>query len=134
MEDLENSNWGEKGEKAKLVLMDQLGFKEAEIEILKDKSKEEIDQRLSHYRDLAKAFESEKQTHQAQAIVIVNIGLCLDPLEPTHGQVFYELKTKQQLETANRGDYEPFYELTFQGEPLNLNEAAAWIADTRSDE
>lgn len=43
MEDLENSNWREKGEKAKLVLMDQLGFKEAEIEILKDKSKEEIE-------------------------------------------------------------------------------------------
>ena len=33
-----------------------------------------------------------------------------------------------------RGDYEAFYELTFQGEPLNLNESAAWIANTRTDD
>ena len=30
------------------------------------------------------------------------------------------------------GAYEDFYELTHEGEPLNLNEYACWIADTRS--
>ena len=29
------------------------------------------------------------------------------------------------------GEYENNFELTYEGEPLNLNESAAWIADTR---
>ena len=47
MKDLEYSNWREKSEKAKSILIEQLGFKESEIEIMKDRSKDEIDQRLS---------------------------------------------------------------------------------------
>ena len=31
------------------------------------------------------------------------------------------------------GEYEDFFEMTSDGKPLNLNETAAWIADTRTD-
>ena len=30
-----------------------------------------------------------------------------------------------------KGNYEDYYELTHEGEALNLNEYACWIADTR---
>ena len=29
------------------------------------------------------------------------------------------------------GEYEDYFELTCEGEPMNLNEAAAWIVDNR---
>ena len=32
-----------------------------------------------------------------------------------------------------RGEYEDYFELTCEGEPMNLNEAAAWIVDNREE-
>ena len=32
---------------------------------------------------------------------------------------------------SSRGDYEAYFEMTSEGEPMNLNESAAWIVDNR---
>ena len=56
--------------------------------------------------------------------------MCLDPLTNAHKPIFHNLGVESPAERAV-GVYEDFFELTHQGEALNLNEFAAWIADTR---
>ena len=64
-------------------------------------------------------------------IVIVNVGHCYDPAD----SVFRNLNDEFELDDEQgEGCYERFYELTYEGEPLNLNEYAVQIADTRTEE
>ena len=63
-----------------------------------------------------------------QAFTIIYVGFSVDP-----NKHHYILKDKGFVldQYKNKGDYEAFYELTNQGEVINLNEYCAWIADTR---
>ena len=111
--------------------MEQLGFEDEEIEVMLNQTKEKIEQKLKELKSIAKEFEASKQGGETLAIVIINVGLCYDPKAP----IFRNLNDDFDLdEQKGPGAYEAFYELTYEGEPLNLNEAAVWIADTRTEE
>ena len=75
-------------------------------------------------------FELNKRgSKETLAIFIINIGHVIDPLNPRHKHLCNEIgleATKKEI-----GAYEDFYELTCDGEPLNLNEIGMDIVDTR---
>ena len=73
--------------------------------------------------------ESNKGTKATLAIAIVNIGNRIDPLHAHHKPILAGIGVPPAGKKI--GDYEDFYELTKEGECLNLNEYAAYIADTR---
>ena len=62
-------------------------------------------------------------------IAIASVGHRLDPEKPKHKAILEDLGV--EVSPNEVGAYEDFYELTYEGEPLNLNEYATWIADTR---
>ena len=96
-----------------------------------DQSKTKIEQKLKEIRGSAKEFESSRKGRENMGIVIVNVGHCYDPAD----SVFRNLNDEFELDDEQgEGCYERFYELTYEGEPLNLNEYAVQIADTRTEE
>ena len=82
-------------------------------------------------KDMAMKFEKEHSGKETLAIGIISIGNRLDPMSVKHAPLLRNLGVQPPGKAI--GDYEDFFELTHEGEPLNLNEYACWIADTRED-
>ena len=64
-----------------------------------------------------------------QAVAIVSVGHRLDPSTPKHRALLEAVGAPASSNEV--GALEGFYELTCDGEPLNLNEYGTWIADPR---
>lgn len=107
-----------------------LGFKDNEIEIVVNANKAKYIEKLTALKQRAEAFEEGNKGKETLAIAIINIGNRIDPFAPTHAPLIKNLGLKPTPKGI--GAYEDFYELTEEGEALNLNEYAAWIADTRN--
>ena len=73
--------------------------------------------------------ESNKGTKATLAIAMINIGNRIDALHAHHKPILASIGVPPAGKKI--GDYEDFYELTKDGDALNLNEYAAYIADTR---
>ena len=97
--------------------------------IYKDKSKNEILDILQGLRNEALNFENNHHNKEILAIAIINIGSCIDPILPNHKNLLKD----RGVDLAPRRifEYEDYFELTCNGEVLNLNEYACLIADTR---
>jgi hypothetical protein len=74
-------------------------------------------------------YEENNKGKATMAIAIINIGNRIDPFAAPHKPLLSALGI--QPSGKKIGDYEDFYELTKEGDVLNLNEYAAYIADTR---
>lgn len=78
------------------------------------------------------ALSFEEQNHEGKetlAIAIINIGHCVDPMYQIHANLLKKFGFERPPE--GQYEYEDFFELTCNGEVLNLNEYACLIADTR---
>ena len=84
---------------------------------------------LTSLKKKAMEFES-RNGKDKLGIGIINIGHVIDPVGKPKDKAILE---KIGVETSFKGigNYEPFFELTKDGEAINLNEYACWIADTR---
>ena len=78
---------------------------------------------------MAMAYEEGNKGKATMAIAIINIGNRIDPFAAPHKPLLSAIGVPPAGKKI--GDYEDFYELTKEGDVLNLNEWAAHIADTR---
>ena len=125
--DLVNADAEKRAKIAEDVLKTHLGFED--IEIYRDESKEFIDAKLSELKNQALDFEREYVNQKAtQCFAVIHVGTAIDPLSTSKG-----LLTARKFKAPPKqvGAYEAFFELTKDGEAMNLNEKAAWITDTR---
>ena len=112
---------------AEALLKDQLGFQE--VDVRKNLTKKAIDEEIGKLKQKALEFEQNRHGKETQVIAIVCIGHSMDPFFPRDKPLFNELGLDAQPDKV--GAFENIYELTYEGEPLSLNESATWIADTR---
>ena len=57
--------------------------------------------------------------------MIINVGITLDAMEDRYNDLLCDLETSEY--EKNIGEYEDFFEFTYDGEPMNLNEKATWV-------
>ena len=114
------------------LLRTQFGIPAERIDVHKNLSKEEIDEKLAELKLLAAQLDQRpnRQQKESQVIAIVNIGCRIDPRQDKYVKLLRKFKIEPNS-SIKEGSYEDFYELTSAGEPMNLNESATWIADTR---
>ena len=112
---------------AEALLKDQLGFQE--VEVRKNLTKKAIDEEIWKLKQRALEFEQNKQGKETQVIAIISVGHSMDSFFPRDKPLYAELGLEAPPDKV--GAYENIFELTYEGEPLNLNESATWIADTR---
>lgn len=84
---------------------------------------------LRGLRKEALDFENNHDCKETLAIAIINIGNCIDPFYSQHKKLLEDRMVDHPPE--GQLEYERYYELTCDGEVLNLNEYACLIADTR---
>ena len=127
-------NAKERGEIAENILIEGLGFSKDEVVVLVDAPKKDIDEALTGLKKEAMAFEQSGKGKETMGVVIINVGYVIDPLYAQSRQLMSGVYGEEYPITPKKvGEYEDFFEMTSDGKPLNLNEAAAWIADTRTD-
>ena len=105
----------------------ELGYRDEDITILVNKSKQEIGEALKALKQEAASAEQDANK-KAQAFLIMNIGHMLNPV--SHKDLMQELG-QSYTSDFNKTEYFRDYQLSAQGEVYNLAEAAAWI--THSD-
>ena len=108
-------------------ILEKLGFKN--VKILVDQTKARYIEELEDLKRQAMEFEENKVGKETLAIAIINIGSHIDPFQQNHKEILDSIGVAPGGKKI--GDYEDFFELTREGEALNLNEYATYIADTR---
>ena len=124
--------WPKAKERADIAkeMLERLGFSTENIEVLENQNKAQYLAKLDALKEKAMAFEESNKTGKATlAIAIINISNRLDPLSAPHRPLLAGIGVPPAGKKI--GDYEDFYELTKEGDVLNINEYAAYIADTR---
>ena len=118
----------ERGEFAEKLLKEQLNFNE--VEVCVNWSKAKIIEKLTELKEKAMTFQKAHYGGKETLVIcIVSVGNRIDPFIKEHKILLQEFEV--EVSGQNEGDYEDFFELTHDGEILNLNEQACWIADTR---
>ena len=112
------------------AMLETLGYGDDNIEILENQTKAQYIEKLDALKQKAMDFEDSNPTGKVTlALMIINIGNRIDPFAAPHKPLLAALGVEPT--GKNIGDYDDFYELTKDGDVLNLNEYAAYIADTR---